>query len=131
MTRRRRSAALTAVLLVAAACAPYRLRPGTDEGPVADPTSTTVPDAPRGDSEHPCTGASGSHVEHVIWIWMENHRRDQALDPANAPFTASLAGRCANATDYRDVGSPSLPNYLGATSGSTHGIQDDREPDAH
>jgi hypothetical protein len=29
------------------------------------------------------------------------------------------------------VGSPSLPNYLGATSGSTQGIADDGDPSAH
>jgi hypothetical protein len=62
---------------------------------------------------------------------MENHPRQEALDPERAPFTASLAAACATATDYRQVGSPSLPNYLGATSGSTQGISDDRAPSAH
>ena len=32
---------------------------------------------------------------------------------------------------YEAVGSPSLPNYLAATSGSTHGVSDDAPPSEH
>ncbi len=63
---------------------------------------------------------------------MENHRWSEVLDdPAAAPFTASLAKQCATATRYASVGAPSLPNYIGATSGSTQGISDDGGPAAH
>ena len=41
------------------------------------------------------------------------------------PYIASLAERYALATNYQAVGSPSLPNYLALTSGSTWGITDD------
>jgi hypothetical protein len=47
---------------------------------------------------------------------------------ADAPFVSGLVSKCATATDYRSVGSPSLPNYIGATSGSTWGIADDAGP---
>jgi phosphatidylinositol-3-phosphatase len=59
----------------------------------------------------------------VIWIWMENHQWSQVLAASSpAPYTRSLAAQCGTATNYASVGSPSLPNYLGATSGSTQGI---------
>jgi hypothetical protein len=32
---------------------------------------------------------------------------------------------------YEAVGSPSLPNYLGATSGTTSGVEDDAPPSSH
>jgi phosphatidylinositol-3-phosphatase len=63
---------------------------------------------------------------------MENHQWPQVLDdPAAAPYESGLARRCATATHYASVGSPSLPNYIGATSGDTHGIHDDNGPAAH
>jgi phospholipase C len=63
---------------------------------------------------------------------MENHRADEVLDPsADTPFEQDLARRCGSATTYRDVGSPSLPNYIAATSGDTHAIHDDASPAAH
>jgi len=66
-----------------------------------------------------------------VWIIMENHTRHQVLDNPAAPYEATLARECASATDYHAVGSPSLPNYVGATSGSTQGIRDDGSPAAH
>jgi phosphatidylinositol-3-phosphatase len=41
------------------------------------------------------------------------------------PYIASLARDYAVATNYSDLGNPSLPNYLAMTSGSTWGIRDD------
>jgi hypothetical protein len=66
-----------------------------------------------------------------VWIVMENHTREQVLNDVNAAYVPRLTRACAMALDYRSVGSPSLPNYLGATSGSTHGIRDDGSPAAH
>jgi hypothetical protein len=67
----------------------------------------------------------------VVWIVMENHSFDAAVDPANAPFTAGLADACGLATSFRAETHPSLPNYIAMTSGSTQGIDDDAGPDAH
>jgi phospholipase C len=69
--------------------------------------------------------------DHVVWIWMENHTHDQVIDNDAAPYTTGLAHACGSATDYRAVGSPSLPNYIAATSGSTQGIRDDGSPTQH
>jgi hypothetical protein len=63
---------------------------------------------------------------------MENHQWRQVLgNPGSAPYETNLARRCGTATSYASVGSPSLPNYLGATSGQTWGIHDDGDPASH
>jgi phospholipase C len=69
--------------------------------------------------------------DHVIWIWMENKTSTNVIGNADAPYETSLAHQCAAATHYSSVGSPSLPNYIGATSGATQGITDDGAPAAH
>ena len=62
---------------------------------------------------------------------MENHTAREVLGASAAPFETALAAACGSADDYRAVGAPSLPNYLAATSGSTHGVHDDGGPGAH
>jgi hypothetical protein len=81
----------------------------------------------------PCGTASTPPLtyDHVIWIWMENKAYTEVIDNAAAPFTTQLAHQCARATNYAIVGSPSLPNYIGATAGTTFGITDDAAPSAH
>jgi phospholipase C len=80
-----------------------------------------------------CTGAvAPARYDHVVWIWMENHHADQVLGAsADTPFERDLASRCGSTTTYQAVGRPSLPNYLAAVSGDTHGIHDDEYPAAH
>lgn len=62
---------------------------------------------------------------------MENHRADQVLGTRDAPYETRLAQQCGHATHYGSVGSPSLPNYLGATSGDTWHVSDDAPPAEH
>jgi hypothetical protein len=62
---------------------------------------------------------------------MENHSWDQVIGAGDAPYLTSLARSCGTDTADSSVGSPSLPNYLGATSGSTQGVSDDGDPAAH
>jgi len=71
------------------------------------------------------------HWDHVIWFWMENHTYHQVVDQKSAPFTTWLVHHCGSTTRYSSVGGPSLPNYIGATSGDTHGIHDDADPADH
>jgi hypothetical protein len=82
----------------------------------------------------PC-GVSGAdrpaRYDHVVWIWLENHTDQQVIGNPATPYTSAVAAQCATATRYSSVGSPSLPNYIGATSGDTHGITDDAGPPAH
>ena len=62
---------------------------------------------------------------------MENHTFSQVIGNVNAPYTTQLAQQCATATSYAIVGSPSLPNYIGATAGSTFGINNDNAPSSN
>ncbi|MBW8827095.1 MAG: phosphoesterase [Acidobacteria bacterium] len=67
----------------------------------------------------------------MLWIWMENHSRNAVIGGRGAPYETSLAHACATATAYHAVGSPSLPNYIAATSGDSQGIRDDAGPRSH
>jgi phosphatidylinositol-3-phosphatase len=60
--------------------------------------------------------------KHVFVVVLENTSYQLAL---RQPYIAGLAKDYASATNYSDLGNPSLPNYLAMTSGSTWGIQDD------
>ncbi len=61
-------------------------------------------------------------AKHVFVIVLENTSYQLAL---RQPYIASVAKQYAVATSYSSVASPSLPNYLAMTSGSTWGIRDD------
>ena len=93
----------------------------------APPTTTAI----TIDREKPCgvTSTPPATYDHVIWIWMENHKYKDVIGSKNAPYTTSLVMSCGTATAYSQVGSPSLPNYIGAVSGSTFGIKSDASPD--
>ncbi len=73
-------------------------------------------------------GAQGPRVprlRHVVVVVFENEERGAVLGSGNAPTFDALAARYAQATDYRAVAHPSLPNYLALVSGSTHGVTED------
>jgi phosphatidylinositol-3-phosphatase len=61
--------------------------------------------------------ASAPRYKHVIWIWMENHSYRSIIGASHAPFINGLAAKCGLATNYHNISHPSLPNYIGATSG--------------
>jgi hypothetical protein len=66
----------------------------------------------------PCgTLSSPPTYKHVIWIWMENHSLGDIIGSSQAPYINSLASECGLATNYHNLSHPSLPNYVGATSG--------------
>lgn len=66
----------------------------------------------------PCgTLATAPHYTHVIWVWMENHSYSDIIGSSQAPYINSIANGCGLATDYLNLSHPSLPNYVGATSG--------------
>jgi hypothetical protein len=69
-------------------------------------------------ASHPCgTLASPPTYSHVIWVWMENHSYNTIIGSSRAPYINSLAAKCGLATNYHNISHPSLPNYVGATSG--------------
>ena len=57
----------------------------------------------------------------------ENHSVDQVL-PGGMPYLWSLARRYGYATAWRDVGHPSLPNYLAIFGGAAFGDPQDCAP---
>ena len=87
-----------------------------------------------GASEHRCIAASSEREDprthsppsaasqHGFVIVMENTSLATAL---RAPAISALVAKYTLATNYHAVSSPSLPNYLALTSGSTWGISDD------
>ena len=59
---------------------------------------------------------------------MENKTADSVIHSRSTPFISSLAAQCGLATNYHNITHPSLPNYLAATSGGTHGVTSDCQP---
>jgi acid phosphatase len=68
-------------------------------------------------------------ITKVLTIVEENHGLSSAR--AGMPYLASLAAQYGEATAYRSLTHPSLPNYLAMTAGSTFGIHDDGGPSSH
>jgi phosphatidylinositol-3-phosphatase len=66
-----------------------------------------------------CGTRAGSKplIQHVVWIWEENHSFGQVIGSSNAPYINAVAKACGLATNYRSISHPSAPNYVGATSG--------------
>lgn len=80
------------------------------------PAASAVQAAPT--ATGPCgTLAAPPAYSHVIWIWMENHSYGDIIGSSQAPYINSLAAECGLATNYHNISHPSLPNYIGATSG--------------
>jgi phosphatidylinositol-3-phosphatase len=60
---------------------------------------------------------ASTNYQHVIWVWMENHSYPSIIGSSQAPYENRLANSCGLATNYHNISHPSLPNYVGATSG--------------
>jgi hypothetical protein len=101
--------------------------------PSSSVTASSSTSAPSATGGAPCgrTSTRAAAYAHVVWIWMENHTAEQVIGSSSAPYETSLARQCGTAQRYAAVGSPSLPNYIGATSGTTAGIADDGSPGDH
>ena len=83
-------------------------------GAAATPSSTaSSSSSPCGlTASPPTTGYS-----HVIWVLMENNSFGSIIGNSTAPYINSLAQECGLATNYHNISHPSLPNYIGMTSG--------------
>jgi phospholipase C len=105
-----RLVALLIAIVVLAACGP---RPAANaparSSPASSPTKTVPGPKPA------------SMASHVFLIVMENRSYSQVID---LPYVSRLASQYAVATNYHSVSTPSLPNYLALTSGSTWDITD-------
>lgn len=106
---------------------------GTTPTPTPSPSPTvTAPPLPVPTAAEaiakPCGfyPSAPAKYEHVIWIWMENKTLGQTK--GKSPYFTGIANKCAQTTHYKEAGSPSLPNYIAATSGSTQGISNNNNP---
>ncbi len=61
--------------------------------------------------------STGAHYSHVIWILEENHSYAKIIGSSQAKYINSVAHACGLATNYHNISHPSLPNYVGMTSG--------------
>jgi phospholipase C len=103
--------ALAAVLVVSCAGPPVATTTASPSPSESAPTPSPTP-----------TQTPAPETPHVFVIVMENTSLVSAL---RSPSIERLAAKYALATNYHAVSSPSLPNYLAMTSGSTWGITDD------
>lgn len=103
--------------LLLAAC-----QPSAQSRPTPSPTATPTPAPSPSLSPSPTPSPTPAPVKHVFVIVLENTSASAAL---RQPYIAGLASQYAVATNYHALAHPSLPNYLGLTSGSTWGIRDD------
>jgi phosphatidylinositol-3-phosphatase len=109
-------AAMLAVSLVMVACN------GEPRGGASPAATATTPTPSAEPSPTPSPAPTPTARPHVFVIVMENASLATAL---RSPVIARMAATYALAANYHAVGSPSLPNYLALTSGSTWGVTDD------
>ncbi|HXQ58608.1 MAG TPA: alkaline phosphatase family protein [Acidimicrobiales bacterium] len=80
--------------------------------------TTTSPAGATKSSPCGTMNLSSTNYSHVIWVWMENHSYTSILQPTSAAhYEKWLAFHCGLASNYHNISHPSLPNYIGATSG--------------
>jgi len=80
-----------------------------------------------GPAEGATPKSSVPRLDHAVVVVFENEERGSVLGSGQAPTFDRLAATYAQATSYRAVAHPSLPNYLALVSGSTHGVTNDCE----
>jgi hypothetical protein len=91
--------------------------------PASSPPPTTTTSTTTTTTTNPpptglCGFKTGGAVTKALVIWMENKDYDQIVGSSSAPFeNGTVMAQCATASNYSDLGHPSLPNYMSATSG--------------
>jgi phosphatidylinositol-3-phosphatase len=114
-------------LLALAAAVPLPLG-----APAAAVASACAAAAPASPTSHPCgTLATAPVYTHVIWVLMENHSYNTIIGSSQAPYINSLACACGLATNYHNISHPSLPNYVGMTSGLGYAALQKFKPDCN
>src|SRR5436190_8441597 len=107
--------------------------PAASTGPNPTSPSGSAPSAGQRPVGEMCGWARTppARYQHVIWIWFENHSYNKVVGSSSAPYlNNTVSAKCALATNFHNVSHPSLPNYLGATSGRTDGVDRDCSPSA-
>jgi hypothetical protein len=76
------------------------------------------------DSTSTPAGRPVPRLHRIVIIVMENKGCNEVIGSSDAPYTNGLAARYAFASRFYALQRPSLPNYLGLTSGTTFGLTD-------
>ena len=92
------------------------------------PSASPSASSPAATSSPAARTSPPSGLAHIFLILEENKSYSEIVGNPTAPYINSLIRRYALATDYHALFHPSLPNYIALTSGSNHGITDDRSP---
>jgi hypothetical protein len=117
-----------AALLLAAGCSSGSNKPASgpssskptlrgSSSPTSPPTESTGTNKPVGKPTK------------LLVVIMENHSASVAA--GGMPTLAAAAAQYGRATQSFGLTHPSLPNYLAIAGGSTFGVHDDQDPDAH
>jgi hypothetical protein len=112
------------------------LAAGCSSTPAAGSKSTASPAMPpRTDlASASATGGAGTPPSatlgglHKILVIMDENHSIQQVFPDGMPYLWSLARRYGYASDWSDIGHPSLPNYLAIFGGSAFGEPADCTP---
>jgi phosphatidylinositol-3-phosphatase len=112
---------LLALAFAVAACAASGSGPGPGTSAPATSAPSSVP------ATAAATTAGQAHLRKVIVIMEENHDLGEVF-PSGMPYLWSLAQRYGQATNWSDIGHPSLPNYLAIFGGSSFDNPQDCDP---
>lgn len=91
------------------------------------PSATAIATSAARSRTAPGSAAGPAQLRKILVIMEENHSIQQIF-PVGMPYLWSLAQRYAYATDWSDVGHPSLPNYLAIFAGSAFNDPQDCTP---
>ena len=101
-------------------------------GTTTPAATTSAPNTAAASTPGPAASSASSpaglgHVRKILVIMEENHSIQQIF-PSGMPYLWSLAQQYAYATNWSDVGHPSLPNYLAIFAGSAFNDPKDCAP---
>jgi hypothetical protein len=118
----------TAVAVLTACSSSDSSTVSTANSPVAGSTSGGAVQTRPADKLCGWTSSPPTRYQHVIWIWFENKSSGRVVGSSAAPYFNLLGKDCGYAANFHNISHPSLPNYLGATSGRTDGVARDCSP---
>ena len=73
---------------------------------------------------NPTAAKKVPRLQRVVIVVMENKGCDEMIGSSEAPYFNGLAAQYSFASNFYALQRPSLPNYLGLTSGTTFGLTD-------
>jgi hypothetical protein len=110
---------LTSIALaIACGCNSHSMASGDDDDGIDAPKLDASTDGHGGGDATTHDGPSGGSKATIFTILFENHDYKEIVGSTNAPYINTLIAQGALATNYKDTGHPSTPNYLNLISGN-------------